>query len=374
METAGATGHSVKRFPFLDWMRGLAVVVMIQCHTFNSLVRIDLRNGGPYVLSQFVGGMAAPLFLFMAGITMGFQMESLEKRELRRLHRWLVALRRGAYILGIAFTFRLTNYVFSLPRADAHEIIRVDILNCMGVGMIALAMAAVFDSASRVRFAVAAGLAIAAVSPVVANWSWSSAPALLHEYLAPTGGGRFPFFPTAAYLPFGLAVGTIVKRAPADRFERLMQWSVLLGLGLIFVAQYLSNVPYSIYAASSFWTDSPTLILIRVGISLLIMAASYLWTEYCAGPGWSWMQCLGRNSLMVYWVHVMLVYGDIAKPLKRKLDIPQAVLATAIVTGLMVALSAAWLWWKARRAGRQSVFKNAISPALSSGESFKPNS
>ena len=42
---------------------------------------MDLRDGGPYVLSQFVGGMAAPLFLFMAGMTLAFQMESLERRE-----------------------------------------------------------------------------------------------------------------------------------------------------------------------------------------------------------------------------------------------------------------------------------------------------
>ena len=54
---------------------------MIQCHTFNSFTRLDLREGGPYVLTQFVGGMAAPLFLFMAGMTTAFQMESLERRE-----------------------------------------------------------------------------------------------------------------------------------------------------------------------------------------------------------------------------------------------------------------------------------------------------
>ena len=71
----------MKRFPFLDWMRGLAVLVMIQCHTFNSFTRLDLRETGSYVMTQFIGGMAAPLFLFMAGMTMAFQMESLEKRE-----------------------------------------------------------------------------------------------------------------------------------------------------------------------------------------------------------------------------------------------------------------------------------------------------
>ena len=84
--------------------------------------------------------------------------------------------------------------------------------------------------------------------------------------------------------------------------------------------------------------------------SLLCLAAAYLWTEYCAGPRWSWMQCLGRNSLMVYWVHVMLVYGDIWKPLKGTMSISQTVVATVIVTLLMIAMSAAWLSWKARRA------------------------
>src|ERR1017187_2985492 len=97
-------GRDVKRFPFLDWMRGLAVVIMIQCHTFNSFTRVDLHDGGPYVLTQFVGGMAAPLFLLMAGMTTAFQMESLERREPKPLRRWLISLKRAAYILAIAFT------------------------------------------------------------------------------------------------------------------------------------------------------------------------------------------------------------------------------------------------------------------------------
>lgn len=346
---------------------------MIQCHTFNSLARLDLRNGGPYVFSQFVGGMAAPLFLFMAGMTTAFLMESLERREPRPLHRWLGALRRGFYVLGLAFAFRLSNFIASLPHPDPREIIRVDILNCMGVAMIAIAALAMLPAARRALFAAIAGLAIAAASPVIANLPWADAPPLLHEYLAPTTGGRFPFFPTASYLPFGLAAGTIVKRAPAERMERLMQWSVLAGIALVFTAQYFSNLPYSIYAKSNFWTDNPTLILIRLGISLLILAGSFLWTEYCAGPGWSWMQTLGKNSLMVYWVHVMLVYGDIVKPLKRTLNIPQTVLAVLIVTGLMVALSVLWLRWKSRGGTRQSLFRRAARAPLSTAGTLKPN-
>jgi uncharacterized membrane protein len=336
-------------------MRGLAVVIMIQCHTFNSLTRLDLREGGPYVLTQFVGGMAAPLFLFMAGMTTAFQMESLERRERNPWRRWLISLKRAGYILTIAFTFRFTNWVFSMPHASAAELTKVDILNCMGVGMAVLAVAAVFRGDARTRFAVGAGLAIAVASPIVANLPWSGTPALLQEYLVPgPGRGRFPFFPNVAYIAFGQAMGAIVKRAAAERFDRLMQWCTLIGFGMIFTGQYFSNIPYSFYTNVNFWTDSPALVVIRVGICLMLMAGAYLWTEYCAGTGWSWMQAMGKNSLMVYWVHVMIVYGSLVRPIKRTLSIPQAGLATVIVTLMMVALSALWLAWKDRKAAKRA--------------------
>ncbi len=346
-------------------MRGLAVLIMIQCHTFNCFVRMDLRDGGPYVLSQFVGGMAAPLFLFMAGMTLAFQMESLERREQDRMRRWLGALRRGGYVLGIAFLFRFTNWAGSLPNAQWQELTKVDILNCMGVAMIAVSAAAILDSKSRARAAAAAGLAIAGLAPVIANLDWSGAPSLLHEYVAPGfGRGRFAFFPCAAYVAFGLSLGAVVKRTPPERIERLMQWCVPIGFALVFTAQYFSNLPYSIYPKSDFWSDSPALILIRVGICLVIMAGAYMWTEFCAAGGWSWMLTFGQTSLLVYWVHVVVVYGRWNAPIKRSLDIPQAALATLALIGLMVGLAEAKLRWAGRRAARRRAAAAAQTAAV----------
>jgi uncharacterized membrane protein len=342
----------MKRFPFLDWMRGLAVVVMIQCHAFNSFARLDVREGGPYVFSQFVGGMAAPLFLFMAGMTFAFQMDSLERRQLRAASRWLASLRRAVYLMGVALAFRISNWIGSYPNGGAAEILKVDILNCMAVAMAAFATVAVFGAANRARWALFGAVAIAALSPVMANLPWDGAPPLVREYLVPIPGrGRFPFFPCASYLGFGLTMGAIVKRTGAERFERLMQWSLVIGLGAVFVSQYFSNLPYSIYSQSNFWTDSPGLIFIRTGVTLAIMAGAYLWTEY-AWPGWSWLETLGKTSLMVYWVHIVLVYGALAKPIKRTMSIPQTTLATAAVIALMLLLSVLKLQWTARRAER----------------------
>jgi fucose 4-O-acetylase-like acetyltransferase len=185
---------------------------------------------------------------------------------------------------------------------------------------------------------------------VIESLSWSGTPQLIVEYLAPgPNRGRFPFFPCAAYVGFGLAAGAIVKRTAAEQMDRLMQWCALIGFATIFTAQYFANIPFSLYATPDFWRSSPSLILIRTGISLAMLASAYLWTEYVAAARWSWMQALGQTSLLVYWVHVMLVYGNIAKSWKRALSIPETALAFMFVTALMVALAAVRLAWKARK-------------------------
>ena len=336
-------------------MRGLAVVIMIQCHTFNSFVRTDLRNDGPYVMSQFVGGMAAPLFLFMSGMTLAFQMDRMDRKGLVPFERWAAALRRAAYVFAIALLFRLSNWIASLPNSTLQDLIKVDILNCMGVAMAAFSVAAMVAGPQRARAVTMGALAIAALAPVMSSLHWEGVPALLRDYLVPSRGrGYFPFFPCASYVGFGLAVGTVVKHTLEERFERLMQWAVLIGFGLIFGAQYLSNLPYSIYPQSDFWSNSPTLILIRLGVCLVMLAGCYLWTQYCSRSARSWTEILGKNSLLVYWVHVMLVYGSLMYALKRSLSVAATVGATIGVTASMVALSLAWMRWKARRAERRA--------------------
>ena len=91
--------------------------------------------------------------------------------------------------------------------------------------------------------------------------------------------------------------------------HRLMQWSAILGFGLIISGQYFSNLPYSLYPAVDFWINSPGLIFIKLGVIMVLLAVTFLWTHHGAGQGWSWVRQLGTTSLLVYWVHIELVYG-----------------------------------------------------------------
>ncbi len=341
------------RFRFLDWMRGVAVLIMIQCHVFNSFTRLDLRHNSGYILSQFIGGMAAPLFLFMAGMTSGFQMESLEKRQVDAGRRWRAALWRAGYILLIAYLFRFTNWVGSLPNPSLQDFLKVDILNCMGLAMAAFTVVALFGSTQRICIAVAGALAVAAAAPLLSGLAWTGVPLVVKNYLVPSPSpGQFPFFPCAAYLGFGLATGSLAKRAESPsgggQMGRLMQWLVLIGFLLILTSEYFTNLPWSIYPKSDFWRNSPALILIRVGIMLVMLAGAYLWTGLRAASGWSWIQSLGKTSLLVYWVHVTLVYGGLSTPIKRTLTPAGSALAAIVVTLLMVALSEVRLRSRAR--------------------------
>jgi uncharacterized membrane protein len=224
----------------------------------------------------------------------------------------------------------------------------VDILNCMGVAMALVAVLGLWRGRARAHAAALAGLAIACASPVVSGLDWGGVPQWIRDYLVPNRAA-FPLFPWASYLAFGVAGGTVLRSIAADRLERTLQWGVLLGFGLVSGGQYFSNLPYSLYPKSDFWTDSPALILIRLGLTLLTLAGAYLWTAHLAGKGWSWVQTMGKTSLLVYWVHVLLVYGLMADLWKRTFSIGQAAAATAAVTALMLLLSAARLRWAARK-------------------------
>ena len=349
-----------KRLAFLDWTRGFAACIMLQGHVSHSFTHKDLRNDSFYIFSQFFGGLTPAVFLFLTGVTLGFLMDSQSKKQPSGPRRILSTLLRARYLLVIGILFHFQMWATAFGQSEWVNIFKVDILNCMAAGMLALSGAALFDSRGRIRFAIGVSLAIAVAAPLMTYLPWDGAPALLREYMVPgPGRGRFPFFPFASYVGFGLAAGAILRRTVPDRLERLVQWSVLIAIILVFGAQYFANLPYSVYPQSDFWLNSPALILIRVGVCLLLLAASYLWTEFGAGSGWSWMECLGKNSLMVYWVHVMLVYGSVAKPIKRTLGIPGTALATLSVMALMVGLSAAWMWWKARRVAER--FRLAVA-------------
>ena len=350
--TSSTTGAAEKpriaggRLSFLDWTRGLAATIMLQGHVFHSFARADLHNSGPYVISQFIGGIAPAIFLFLTGVTLAFMLDGRERKGFGRGEKLNAAIRRAGYLLLLAFAFRIQLWLFGYPHSPTEDLLRVDILNCMALAIVSISGMALLKTPQRVHAGVIAGIAIAVASPLISLLDPATLPGLAGKYLRPDAN-YFTFFPWASFVAFGVAAGSILRLVPADSMHRLMQWTAIIGFGLILSGQYFSNLPYSLYPAVDFWLNSPGLIFIKLGVILLLLALAFLWTHHGAGNGWSFVRQLGTTSLLVYWVHIELVYGRWFGFWKESLTVGQCVLGALILIVSMVALS--WLRTNWRR-------------------------
>lgn len=330
--------NSSTRLGFLDWSRGIAVVIMLQGHVFHSFARQDLRTAGPFAISQFLGGIGPAIFLVLTGVTLAFLMDRGQRRELSAFERWTTALRRSGYLFMLAFLFRLQLWAFAYPQSPWTDLLKVDVLNCMGLSIAVMSVLAVVSTADRVKLGAALGAVIAAASPIISSIDWSWLPPQVSAYFVPSYS-YFSFFPWASFIAFGLSIGSLLRLVKPEQMNRLMQWATLAGFALILAGQYFSNFPYSVYPKSEFWLDSPGLIVIKLGVVLVILAFAYLWNEYAVKEQWSWVRQFGTTSLLVYWVHIELVYGRWFGAWKESLGNAECALAAVSLILLMLGLS-----------------------------------
>jgi hypothetical protein len=325
------------RLEYLDWVRGIGALIMLQGHAFHSFLKPELREGGPYVFSQFVGGMPPAIFLFLTGVTLSFLMDSSQRKGLGPLQRVGTAARRSGYLFAVAILFRLQMWLMGVP-SPWTDLLRVDILNCMGFAILTLSVLAAFRTSQRAKVSAAVGAAIAFASPLISQMDWSGVPWLVRWYVVPDHN-FFSFFPWAAFVAFGMGAGSIIRLIPSEATDRAMQWAAVLGGVTILACQYFAGLPYSLYSQSDFWLNSPAQVLTKLGVVLLMLAVAFLWTRYGAGTGWSWVRQLGTTSLLVYWVHIELVYGRWMWYWKDALTVPQVVASAVGIILLMLGLS-----------------------------------
>ena len=218
----------------------------------------------------------------------------------------------------------------------------MDILNCMGFAIAVLSVMALFRTAERVRLVRhpgpcnrLRGAADFADGLVGAAWR-SCAHYLVPDYRF------FGFFPWGAYLAFGMSAGSIIRMVPQEAIDRAMQWARAgrrradPGLPV-----FLRACRFRFYAKSEYWLNSPAQILTKLGVVLLLLAFAFLWTRYGAKDGWSWVRQFGTTSLLVYWVHIELVYGRWLWFFKNNLNVGQTVAAAVAIILAMLAISTA---------------------------------
>jgi uncharacterized membrane protein len=355
---------------YIDWLRGLAVVIMIEAHTIDSWTAPAWRNIDAFWYGRLIAGMSAPLFLFLAGVSVSMAAGSRMRRGATLTEASQVMQRRGLQIFLLAFLFRIQAFIVS-PGSTLYGILKVDILNVMGPAITAAALVWGLTERRIVRIVALAAIAsaIALVTPLVRTADWlTPLPDVIEAYLRPQPGRTtFSFFPWSGFVFAGAALGVLLDASRSEATEsRLNRWFAGVGLtiaGAAFAASYLPSP----YRESYFWTSSPSFFFLRIGLLIAVVAVAYVWSLRPTAARFSPLQQFGRTSLFVYWIHVELVYGFISTPLHKALSLPLWAIAYALFTACMFAMS---MWkthlannWKSKVIAPRSPRLSSAAPA-----------
>lgn len=343
------------RLAYIDWMRGLACVLMFQTHCYDSWLGGNARKSTFFMWSQLGGTLPAPLFLFLAGISFALVTDKLRQKGVPGGPIFRTTLRRGAEILGLGLLFRLQEFLIAWGWAPWSDLCRVDILNNIGVSMMLMAalcgLMLVASKATRFMLgasAATAGLAISLVTPLVwTTWRPDWLPWPIESYINGVHNfGRpqpwlFPIFPWTAFAFMGLAVGFFLVSDWAKKRQAItFALAAVSGVVLMYGARWLDHQRRQLYAVYDFWHTSPNFFLIRVGLLLVILSAVYLWCRWGLGSvGFSPLVQMGQTSLLVYWVHIEFVYGRFSILPKRAQDIRTASFGLLTIFLSMLLLS-----------------------------------
>ena len=330
---------------------------MVMAHVTDGWTRMADRERGLYGYTVFIAGLAAPLFRFLAGLTLSMAASS---RAEKIGHRDAAAMARlrGAQIFGLAFLFRLQSQL--LGWGPLINFLQVDILNVMGLAMFGAALLWSLSANRLVRitgFAIATG-AVAMATPLVREAAVLAAlPDPIEAYLRPIRGlTSFALFPWAAFVFGGCIAGELVAAARTDAQERRLQLGLAVSGVAGALAAYALSFRPSLYANANFWTSSPTFFFIRLGFNTALLPLAWSIDRFHAlvrrsmgsysfepDPG-RVVSTLGRSSLFVYWIHVEMVYGVLGRPLRRVLPIELSLVATVVLCALLYVI----VRWKDR--------------------------
>jgi fucose 4-O-acetylase-like acetyltransferase len=325
---------------YVDAFRGLMALVMVQGHVTDTLLTTAALAQPWYAFQQVFHGSTAPGFLFASGFVAGLPRAPLSLRaSLRRARRLL-------FVLGVGYFLHLPYFSLWKTLRASSPAERAALLACDALQVIALTQLLVLGlqwiaGPHWSRWAAALAVVVISATPVV----WSSGVAAgLPEALAPwldqARGSRFPVFPFSAFVLGGTLAGSVIGRAEARTRHRRQVFG-----GLVFIALG-AGLAVVLSGRVDFWGASPAYVFVRLGGLLLLLRV----VEAAALrglPGVRALALLGHETLLVYVLHLYMLFGGVFGRSPLTPWHSQMGLAAAfgvLLSMLPVLLGAAWLW------------------------------
>src|SRR4030088_1237594 len=165
---------TARRLAYIDWMRGLACVLMFQTHCFDSWMSPEAKKSSSLTgWSKLGGTLPAPLFIFLAGVSFALVTEKLREKGIERNAIAKQTILRGAEVFGMGLLFRAQEFALGYPWSPWTDLLRVDVLNILGLSMMLMgvlcwvtaAVTAEKSSERAIRWALVVAASVVIVTP-----------------------------------------------------------------------------------------------------------------------------------------------------------------------------------------------------------------
>jgi uncharacterized membrane protein len=306
-----------KRFYFIDQFRGWAVLFMVETHVLNAFLKTTLRSSLSYRALDFINGLVAPAFLFIAGFA--FAIVALRKWDdyLRLGRLFWQQFRRYLFVGLVGYLLHLPG--LSLPRLIAtlrwnepNVFWGVDVLHCIALSLLLMLLLVPLLRRQKLFFiflALAAPAVILLTRMVYSMDIAALLPAALAGYLKRIPGSQFPLFPWLAYVWLGAFFSWLWQEARRNEWEKKYFRNVFFAGGLLLVIFFVVVLqPLFNVELSSFSPSRPLFFFLKLALILLLLAC--LWHgEQKWGNRPAPVTTVGQESLLVYAAHIAVIYG-----------------------------------------------------------------
>jgi uncharacterized membrane protein len=341
-----------ERIPWLDFFRGAAVLVMIETHVVNTFLLASVRAESWFAVLNYVNGLVAPSFLFIAGFVQGMAPVVAGKPMQfgRRARRLL-----GIGLMGYALHFpwgELAQHRWDVALRVGTQ---VDVLQCLAVSLgLLLLVSWIAQKSGNARnlWLGTSALLIFFVGIAPAAAEWRDLPVPVLAWLNDSTGSWFPLFPWAGFVFVGAmagAAGRQFQKTGEDATPALPSEprSLLGTVGFPAIRPStlsIAPIPFAIAA----W-------MCRHAYSSRVSASSFLertaWV-FILGAICEWLGArrrfprlvmfAGQHSLTLYVVHLVLITALCGMGVPMQDFAPAEVLAGIVGVG-SVSLAVTWL-------------------------------
>src|SRR4051812_4116170 len=286
----------MSRVRAFDWLRGLAVLVMVQTHAL-ALLQPRLRSGTFYAALQWVDGLVAPSFILAAGFALALVMVRSATRPGGRGKRLRRTLRRLGEVLVVG---TLVNWMWFPIFREPRWIFRVDILQCIAISLL-IALPAMSLLAPHPRLMRWVALLLAALVFALAPFGEQ-----VRGPLAALANGStqsvFPLLPWAGYVYLGAALGATFAVGGARSTAIWLVALALAGVALWIATPTLAAA----YPPHQFWVTNPANAARRWTqvclVALALLAVEQRWPQgtWRTSAAVRFVELFGTSSLAAY--------------------------------------------------------------------------